>query len=412
MLLCSVLWQILRSGNKRLVIMSIQCVSSTTRCHSIDHWGEDTYMGTVRVVVCAAAILTVCAPRALADNCPMDGPARLTSMTSASSVEATSPQATSVWNESFDSKWCDPCSCECASEECCECAGAPEGCCDCYGCGGCYDSCYDDTSLCCLRPSDHCFDRFISPISNPFFFEDPRSLTEVRGIYINNQLPGSIDGGDANVWAGQVRLRFAERWSVIAPRLGYLDVNQPGGAPAGYMSSPVGLKYNFYRDACRQQLASVGVTYFIPGSADAFSDFGDGDFHFFLTGGAEIFDEGHWLSATGFRIPTDHNWGTQLWYWSNQWDYEVADGWYGLLGVNWFHWMRSAGVNIGTPVTGLDLMNLPVGGVAGDDVVTGVVGTKFKPNRHVEIGVGYEFPMTNRTDILENRLYADLIFRY
>ena len=195
----------------------------------------------------------------------------------------------------------------------------------------------------CLFTSDHCFDRFISPISNPFFFEDPRTVTEVRGIFIDNSLPHSLGGSDVDVWAAQVRMRLSERWSVIAPRLGDIEVNQGSNAPHGFMSAPVGVKYNFYRNVPQQALASAGVTYFIPGSADAFSDFGDGDFHFFLTGGAEICDCGHWLSGTGFRIPSDSNWGTQLWYWSNQWDYEVADGWYGLMGVNWFHWMRMPG---------------------------------------------------------------------
>src|SRR5262245_20247467 len=39
--------------------------------------------------------------------------------------------------------------------------------------------------------SDHCFDRFISPVSNPFFFEDPRALTELRPIFIYQHIPGS-----------------------------------------------------------------------------------------------------------------------------------------------------------------------------------------------------------------------------
>ena len=72
---------------------------------------------------------------------------------------------------------------------------------------------------------------------------------------------------------------------------------------------------------------------------------------------------------TGFRLPSDDNWGTQLWYWSNQWDVEVFDHWYGLFGVNWFHWMRDAGVGLPIPVTGLDLLNLPVAGAAGTDVL-------------------------------------------
>src|SRR5262249_38412867 len=161
-------------------------------------------------------------------------------------------------------------------------------------------------------PSDHCFDSFISPISNPFFFEDPRSLTEARGIFIDNSLPATIGGGDAHVWAGQLRGRFADRWSVIAPRLGVLQVNQTGN-PTGslFLSAPVGLKYNFLRDVDRQLLLSAGATYFIPGSQNSIAGLGDGDLHVFLTGGKQIFDYGHWLSATGFRLPLDTNYGTQ-----------------------------------------------------------------------------------------------------
>ncbi|MCA9065758.1 MAG: hypothetical protein KDA96_21965, partial [Planctomycetaceae bacterium] len=46
------------------------------------------------------------------------------------------------------------------------------------------------TSL--LHKSDHCFDEFISPITNPIFFEDPRTLTEARLIYVNHSLPAAL----------------------------------------------------------------------------------------------------------------------------------------------------------------------------------------------------------------------------
>jgi hypothetical protein len=293
----------------------------------------------------------------------------------------------------------------CLDASCCDCCD-----CDCYDCCDCFN---DRQRLLGLLPSDHCFDDFISPLSNPFYFEDPRSLTEVRGIFLDNSLPNAITGGDAQVYAAQLRGRVTDRVSVIVPRLGYLQVNQSGGdTPNGFMSAPVGFKYNFVRDVERQLLVTAGITYFIKGSGGAFSNFGSGDFHFFLTGGKQIFDRGHWLSATGFRIPADNNWGTQMWYWSNQWDYELANHIYPLVGVNWFHWMRSADAAMPAPVTGLDLINLPVSGVAGTSVVSGVVGVKWKPSRHCEVGTGFEFPMTGRTDILNNRVYADLIFRY
>ena len=155
----------------------------------------------------------------------------------------------------------------------------------------------------------------------------------------------------------------------------------------------MGFKYNFIRDVDRQLLVSGGMTYFIPGAASAFSNFGGGDFHFFLTAGKEIFERGHWLSASGFRIPSDSNFGTQLWYWSNQWDYEVVDHWYGLLGLNWFHWMKDAGNNFTDGITGLDLINLPTTGVAGTNVVTGVIGARWKPSGNVEVGGGFEAPL-------------------
>lgn len=264
-----------------------------------------------------------------------------------------------------------------------------------------------------ILQSDHCFDDFISPISNPFFFEDPRSLTEARGLFIENALPNQISGGDAQVWAGQLRARITERWSVIAPRLAHLQVNQAGGgAPQGFLSAPVGVKFNFYNNPEEQRLTSAGVTYFIPGQASAFSNFGDGDFHLFLSSGEKFLDRGHWIGGTGFRLPANTNYGTQFWYWSNQWDYELPGKIYPLFGINWFHWMRSAGLNSGAPVAALDLINLPVQGVAGRNVVTSVVGVKWKPSGHFELGTGFEFPLTAREDILKNRVYADLIFRY
>jgi hypothetical protein len=294
----------------------------------------------------------------------------------------------------------------CACQPACDCCEPTFDCCDCYN--------GRHRLLGLFLPSDHCFDRFISPISNPFFFEDPRSLTEVRGTFIDNSLPNQISGGDAQVWNAQVRGRVTDRFSVIAQRLGYLQVNQAaGGGPQGFLSAPVGVKYNFYRDVASQRVASIGATYFIPSTLGPdFQIPSDGDFHFFLSGGAQIYDRGHWVSGTGFRLPSNNNWGTQLWYWSNQWDYEVKDGIYGLFGINWFHWMRSANLNSGSNVTGLDLINIPVSGVAGNNVVSAVVGAKWKPNPHLELGSGFEFPLTDRTDILHNRLYIDAIIRY
>ncbi len=201
---------------------------------------------------------------------------------------------------------------------------------------------------------------------------------------------------------------------MIAPRLGYLDVHQPGDdeSPIGLMSSPIGFKWNFWRDAERQTLVSGGATYFITGSSGAGANLGDGDFHFYLTAGQQVLESGHWLSSLGVRIPGDTDLGTQLGYWSNQWDYEVVDHWFGVFGVNWFHWFNSAETRDDDKVTGLDLINLPAGQVAGVDVVTSTAGVRWKPTSRIECGAALEIPLSARTDILNRRVYADLIFRF
>jgi|GEM_PF-2634110 len=81
---------------------------------------------------------------------------------------------------------------EAALASSCSCDAECNDCCDMFNCRKRFLG---------LLPSDHCFDDFISPISNPFFFEDPRSLTEVRGIFIENSLPSEISGGDFQLYA-------------------------------------------------------------------------------------------------------------------------------------------------------------------------------------------------------------------
>jgi hypothetical protein len=233
-------------------------------------------------------------------------------------------------------------------------------------------------------------------------------------LFLDNNLPAQIGGGDAQVWSAQLRARISNRWSVIAPRLGYLKVNDgaSGGSPGGFLSAPIGLKLNLISDWERQRIVSAGTSYFIPGSERALSNFGDGDFHFYLTAGTQVLESGHWLSATGFRIPADNNWGTQLWYWSNQWDHQLGDHWYAVFGVNWFHWLRSSDNNFTGEITSIDIINLPAGDVAGNDVASAIVGTAWKPRRNLEAGFGFEFPMSQRTDILENRLHGSVTVRY
>lgn len=102
----------------------------------------------------------------------------------------------------------------------------PIGCPECATSAACSSACDE----CCdsllgygiIKPSDHCYDCFISPISNPFFFEDPRTLTEARFIYAHHKLPGTLGGGDLDVVALQLRAALTDRLSIVAAKDGFV----------------------------------------------------------------------------------------------------------------------------------------------------------------------------------------------
>jgi hypothetical protein len=270
----------------------------------------------------------------------------------------------------------------------------------------------------CLKPSERCFDDFISPMINFVFFEDPRTLTEVRPIFLNHNVPNALGGGSIQLYAMQFRLALTERLSLIAVKDGYI-VDKTGGTldtllDDGWAAVTAGLKYNLIRDVCRGTLASVGATYELPiGSRSALQDVGDGEFHLFATGGQRLLDgNAHVLSSVGLRLPVDNNVQTTSVHWSNHLDVRVTDRIYLLTEVAWWHWTDDADSGIPLGVAGQDLFNLSANDVDGNDLVTQNVGLKFKPNRSVEAGIAYEFPLTGFKDVIDDRFQVDMIFRY
>ncbi|MCA9037058.1 MAG: hypothetical protein KDA91_18105 [Planctomycetaceae bacterium] len=279
------------------------------------------------------------------------------------------------------------------------------------GCNGFGASC-DERLLGLFRRSDDCFRHFISPMTNPVFFEDPRTLTEARFIYINNQIPGGINGGTMQWFGLQLRAAVSENVSIIVNKTGYTT---SGNALAddGWSNISAGFKYNLYRDVAGQSLVSLGATLDMPsGSSDARTTRGNGEFNLFMTSGREIAKDWHYLMAGGWRLPVDQNSDSTSIYWSNHIDKRLGNSGFYLLGeCNWYHWTNDGTVSAGG-FEGLDLINRGAIGVNANDVVTTALGIKFKPSAHTEIGFAWEKPVTGRKDIIDDRFTMDLILRY
>ena len=269
----------------------------------------------------------------------------------------------------------------------------------------------DGKLLSFIQPSEPCFADWISPISNPVFFEDPRTLTEARAIFLHHEVPQAAGGGDIQLYALQLRLALSDRLSIIATKDGYAVSSNPL-IRDGWGDIGGGLKYNLIRNVEQERLLSAGVTYETPsGSPRTLQGNGSGEFNFFLTGGIEIADDWHWLSDAGFRIAANNNEESSSFYWSNHLDRRFAGCWYGIAEFNWFHWVANGEGGI-PGVEGVDLFNFGSSGVAGNDIVTGAFGLKYKPSFDYEIGAAWEIPLTEREDVFENRLNVNFIRRF
>lgn len=319
-----------------------------------------------------------------------------------------------------DSQHCDPSSCDSMNAE------LMYG-----GCDGCRGIGMNDLVIRpmldwkrLLRPSDHCFDDFISPMINFVHFEDPRTLTELRPIFVTHQFPSTLGpanipaGGSAQLFALQFRIALTERLSLIAVKDGYI-VDSSQGALDGLLDSgwadvSAGLKYNLIRNANTGTLLSTGFTYEIPmGSQRALQAIGDGEFHFFATGGQRMWNgNGHVLSSIGYRVPVDNDVQETSINWNNHFDVRLTDRLYLFTENSWWHWTDDANVGAPLGVAGQDLLNLNATNIAGNNLVTQNVGLKLKPNRHTELGAAFEFPLTRFKDIIENRVQLEAIIRY
>lgn len=272
-----------------------------------------------------------------------------------------------------------------------------------------------------MVPSDPSFCDYISPITNPTMFEDPRTLTEARAIALSQRMPAYLGSQTFQLYALQLRAALTDRLSVIATKDGFI-VSHNALQTDGWADIMIGLKYNLITNYCTHRLLSVGATYELPiGSPRVLQgtprildgESIDGQYNVFLTGGTPIGYNGHWISAFGVRIPANHVVQSGMWYWSNHFDVKAGmTDFYGLLEINWYHWYDSGNNAVTAGLNGGDLVNLGSTNITNTDIATGALGLKYKPHGNLEIGAAYEVPLTNRRGIMGDRITLDLILRY
>ena len=272
--------------------------------------------------------------------------------------------------------------------------------------------------------SDHAFDGFISPVTNPFLFEDPRSLTEVRPIFIYQKMPnGQVDfrGGNTSLFAVQGRVAVTDRLSFVLNKLGGIWVN-PGSDSiiphqAGFAELWFGPKFTFIRNEQSGSLLAGGLQFQVPvGSKSAFqhngtlslvpwATYGQNLFRDFAAGSVNtLVSTGYSFSTTGAR--------SDYYYLSGHIDLDVLNKHriYPLFEMNYFLVTKNGNTtNIGAE--GRDLINFG-GQAAGKGMLTGAFGARFKISECAQVGGAFEIPFAGPRDLFQYRFTLDFILRY
>jgi hypothetical protein len=279
----------------------------------------------------------------------------------------------------------------------------------------------------CFLQSDHCFDALASPVTNPFLFEDPRALTELRPIFIYQGAPRNnpiFRGGNSEFFGTQARLALTDRWSFVLNELGFVSLN-PNNPIDGFSKSTgfaqvmLGPKYTFLRIPDCGTVMAAGLNFWIPaGSSTVFQNVGTLSLAPYLSYGQTF---GQWprgwgsfnfVGNTGYSFSIDHQ-RSDFYYANAHLDYNIlnANHFYPFLEMNWFHYTRGGRAN-DFGFEGADLANFGSYHSGKRDFLLISPGIRLKLNEHIQTGIAVSWPLLNQKQLTDYRLTVDLIFRY
>jgi hypothetical protein len=274
---------------------------------------------------------------------------------------------------------------------------------------------------------DHCFDCFSSPVTNPFFFEDPRALTEIRPIFLFQTSPSKnplFNNGNSEFFGVQGRLALNERWSIVFNELGFVSLNPKNGddvisKSTGFAELHIGPKWTFYRNENRGAVAAAGLTFEIPaGSRKVFQDTGNLALDPYISYAKNFgrlpnsWGSFNFMGNLGYSVGVDDK-RSEFLHASAHLDYDVANlhHFYPLIEATWFHYTKRGRLtDLG--FEGGDLANFGSSSLDGRDYFILAGGMRYKFSENVQIGGAVEFPISKAKGIENFRFTLDMIFRF
>lgn len=257
------------------------------------------------------------------------------------------------------------------------------------------------------------FEDFYDPIGNPLYFETPFINTSARFLFLHHEFPNksTLQGGYVDVYALQLRLALTERLALIATKDGFSDLHAdilPDDA--GWNDVAFGLKYALIVDRENDFVLTPGVRYqFLNGDNGVLQGLSQELSPFISV--AKGFGD---LKLTGnftYRFGLDGGKGNDVAQWDVSAAYDLSSiglkGLAPMVELHGLHYTRDGKI-LPLDVGGLDYSNIGATDVAGNTVIWLGVGGRWKLTPQASIGGTYEFALTNRTDIMNDRIMLDL----
>jgi hypothetical protein len=277
---------------------------------------------------------------------------------------------------------------------------------------------------------------FVQPVSAPYLFEEPFITTGLSAWYMWHQYPDAsvFQGGHLNAVALQARVAITDRLAFIATKDGYVW-NRPDLSiipdDEAFVNIAAGFKYALIDRPEDNFILTPALRFEIPvGGREIYSGHGDGVFIPSVSTAWGI-DKFHVIGSVGAQLPIDMGDSSTQFFYNLHLDYAIFEHFVPLVEFNGYHWTRSGNGNLPVQTDlgtlrlstaqaalatggfeGVDVLNLGSGDVAGNNLLTFAVGARIPIMKHLSFGAVYEFPMTSREDIFNQRVTANLTLEF
>ncbi|MFU8849105.1 MAG: hypothetical protein ACNA77_10380 [Opitutales bacterium] len=256
-------------------------------------------------------------------------------------------------------------------------------------------------------------EKFVRPLTGPYFHEDSFVTTDVRAWYLNHRFYGDTINGDVMVVAVQARLALTDSLQLVAYKDGYTDFSNDTGAGLGgndgFNDIGVGLKWAFLQDWENNFHMAAGIGYeFGWGDDEVLQD--TDELRLWLSAN-KGFGKLHLGAVVNYIYAVDDDEGllgnSDMFTVHLHADYYLTEWFSPVVEINGYF----AQDDRGPAFSGVDAVSLPGGD--GEDTITGALGFELRPlGPELGLRAAYETELSNSKSLFGHRWTLSAVYEF